>query len=496
MTTHTLRRLRLCLLGAALAALAPAASAQAANFLQLGAVNNANTPTTLTGITSGGPELTVVNTSSVQPALKAQASGASAGAFGVFGLLTTLAPTGNSAAVRGQNNATNGLGYGVWGSHAGSGSGVYGASVDGPGVTGRGTLDYGGRFLGGNGVFGTASFRGGYGVVGRADSGVLAHGVDGRSATGIGVYGSGPLAGVEGTSQTSDGIGVRGGHTATTGTGPGVRGYTNSTSSNAYGVYGLVTSSSANSGSAGVYGHNNSIFSTGAGVLGTHSGTGVGVDGVSSGGVGVYGATLGGKGVYGFATSGTGVYAHSGSGEAGYFDGNVHVSGSVDVNDNVHVGGFLSKSAGSFRIDHPLDPARKYLQHSFVESPDMKNVYDGMVVTDRRGFATVTMPRWFHALNNSFRYQLTIVGRSFAQAIVWRELAHNRFTIRTNAPRVKVSWQVTGIRHDPYANDHRVKVEVPKAAGEQGKYVYPQGYGKSKRDTVGYQRPQIPSSKR
>jgi hypothetical protein len=245
-----------------------------------------------------------------------------------------------------------------------------------------------------------------------------------------------------------------------------------------------------------VYGHNNSIFSTGAGVLGTHSGTGVGVDGASSGGIGVYGATLGGKGVYGFATSGTGVYAHSGSGEAGYFDGNVHMSDNLHVNGNVDVGGFLSKSAGSFRIDHPLHPARKYLQHSFVESPDMKNVYDGIVTTDGRGFATVTMPRWFQALNKSFRYQLTIVGRSFAQAIVWRELAHNRFTIRTNAPQVKVSWQVTGIRHDPYANDHRIKAEVPKAAADQGKFVYPQGYGRSKRDTVGYERPQIPSGER
>ena len=139
------------------------------------------------------------------------------------------------------------------------------------------------------------------------------------------------------------------------------------------------------------------------------------------------------------------------------------------VVDTVHVGGILSKSAGSFRIDHPLDPARKYLQHSFVESPDMKNVYDGMVVTDRRGFATVTMPRWFQALNRSFRYQLTIVGHSFAQAIVWPELAENRFTIRTNAPRVRVSWQVTGIRHDRYADDHRIQVELPKTAGEQGK---------------------------
>jgi hypothetical protein len=33
------------------------------------------------------------------------------------------------------------------------------------------------------------------------------------------------------------------------------------------------------------------------------------------------------------------------------------------------VTGSLSKGGGSFRIDHPLDPAGKYLYHSFVESP-------------------------------------------------------------------------------------------------------------------------------
>ena len=34
----------------------------------------------------------------------------------------------------------------------------------------------------------------------------------------------------------------------------------------------------------------------------------------------------------------------------------------------------MSKPGGSFKIDHPVDPACKYLYHSFVESPDMMNV--------------------------------------------------------------------------------------------------------------------------
>ena len=56
-------------------------------------------------------------------------------------------------------------------------------------------------------------------------------------------------------------------------------------------------------------------------------------------------------------------------------------------------------------IDHPLDPANKYLYHSFVESPDMKNIYDGVITTDANGDATVVMPDYFEALNKDFRYQ-------------------------------------------------------------------------------------------
>ncbi len=54
--------------------------------------------------------------------------------------------------------------------------------------------------------------------------------------------------------------------------------------------------------------------------------------------------------------------------------------------------------------------ARKYLAHSFVESPDMKNVYDGNVVLDAVGQAVVELPDYFDALNRDFRYQLTAIG--------------------------------------------------------------------------------------
>ncbi len=72
--------------------------------------------------------------------------------------------------------------------------------------------------------------------------------------------------------------------------------------------------------------------------------------------------------------------------------------------------GTLSGSDKQFKIDHPLDPANKYLSHASVESSDMKNIYDGVVTLDSNGAATVTLPDWFEALNQDFRYQLTAIG--------------------------------------------------------------------------------------
>ena len=141
----------------------------------------------------------------------------------------------------------------------------------------------------------------------------------------------------------------------------------------------------------------------------------------------------------------------------------------------VEVDGFLSKGGGSFKIDHPLDPLNKYLYHSFVESPDMMNVYNGNVVTNKYGRATVVLPEYFEALNRDFRYQLTVIGQ-FSQAIVARKIRENRFVIKTSKPGVEVSWQVTGIRQDAYANYHRVPTVEEKPQEERGKYMYPDAY--------------------
>jgi hypothetical protein len=167
---------------------------------------------------------------------------------------------------------------------------------------------------------------------------------------------------------------------------------------------------------------------------------------------------------------------------------NFNASSTIYIHSNLHVDGNVSKGGGSFKIDHPLDPANKFLYHSFVESPDMMNVYNGNVVTDQHGVATVVLPDYFEALNRDFRYQLTVIGQ-FAQAIVGEEINRNRFTIRTDKPGVKVSWQVTGIRHDAYADAHRIQVEEEKAPQEQGRYLHPELFGASPDQAIGVRLP-------
>jgi hypothetical protein len=158
---------------------------------------------------------------------------------------------------------------------------------------------------------------------------------------------------------------------------------------------------------------------------------------------------------------------------------------SVDSNGNLTVTGNLSKGSGSFRIDHPLDPANKYLSHSFVESPDMMNIYNGVVVLDSDGNATVAMPDYFQALNSDFRYQLTPIGAPGPNLYVAEEISANHFKIAGGKPGAKVSWQVTGVRQDAYAQAHRIKVEEEKPAQEKGHYLHPELFGGGEKDAVG-----------
>lgn len=166
-------------------------------------------------------------------------------------------------------------------------------------------------------------------------------------------------------------------------------------------------------------------------------------------------------------------------GLAGQFQGDVVVFGN------------LAKGGGSFKIDHPLDPENKYLYHSFVESPDMMNIYNGNITTDTNGEAVVEMPDYFESLNRDFRYQLTVIG-TFAQAIVAEKIKGNQFRIKTNAPNIEVSWQVTGVRQDAYANKHRIPVVENKTATERGSYLHPEAFNKPREQGVSFrQNPEL-----
>ena len=260
------------------------------------------------------------------------------------------------------------------------------------------------------------------------------------------------LTALSGTSN--NGIGIAGISNATEGVlGEGLTGVIGSGASG-YGVFGSVGSD----GIDGVHGESSSGNSGVAG-LNFNSGDGYGVFGQAGSPAGV------GGGFYNTSTGDALFAENQNSGSyAAFFLGNVDVDGN------------LSKAGGSFKIDHPLDPANKYLYHSFVESPDMMNIYNGNVTTDEQGHAVVQLADWFETLNRDFRYQLTVIGQ-FAQAIVASEVSNHQFTIKTDKANVKVSWQVTGIRQDAWANAHRIPVEVSKAPAERGFYLHPELFG-------------------
>jgi hypothetical protein len=477
-------------------------------------------------------------------------SGTTAGVSGVsydpngYGVQGTVQNGTQNAGVFGQSNATNGAGvkgeadsgtsaYGVWGISAlgygvygnGGTSGVFGTGGNGlygihngapegagvfggggsngygiHGVSGTGYAAIWGESSaasGGTGVIGTANGTGvrgngsAYGVYG-VGSATTGYGVYGVGLTGVygvggiggnGVYGNGGANGVSGTG----GNGVYGTHTGAA-EGAGVYGYGGT---NGYGVHG-----NSATGYAAIWG--DSTGPGGVGVLGdANTGTGaIGVFGRSNTSTGVRGYGYH-YGVWGYAGDDPGLitvgvvgaqgdYGIEGWGSiyAGVFHGDVVVTGSCCSSEQLQT-----------RIDDPTDPANKYLNQAAVQSSEMKDIYDGVATLDANGEATVMMPSWFQALNKDFRYQLTAIGAPgpnlyIAQEIQGGSASHSGFKIAGGKPGTKVSWQVTGVRNDPYAKDHPTQVEQDKPAGEKGTYLYPQGYGQPESKGVDYERKQ------
>jgi hypothetical protein len=278
-------------------------------------------------------------------------------------------------------------------------------------------------------------------------------GVYGTAATGL--KGSGTNAGVSGLS--SSGIGVSG------------------MSTSSYGVAGSSESSDGvwgySIGHIGVYGRG-----AVAGVQGD-SDTGPGVQGFSDVDA-IYGSTNTGNAIHGFSANGN---------WAGYFEGNVNVTGTC-----------CGMGEAYTRIDYPLDPAHKYLNQSLVASPDMLEIYRGHVTLDANGVGMVQLPPYFEALNRDFDYQLTPVGAAMPDLHVAQEVQGNSFRIGGGKPGLKVSWQVTATRSDPYALAHPIQTVQDKIDNEQGKYLHPTEWGQPKSLGIGYEEHQemINSAKR
>jgi hypothetical protein len=448
-----------------------------------GSANISGTTNTLvkfTGATAGGnSQLTDdgtsvgVNTGTLSPNIKFQVT---AGAIGNAMRATLTGTPATSIATAGSVYGESTTGIGVIGV-SGSQNGVYGLSTGTLGGTvgvATGT---------GNGIWGVAT---GAGVAGFFDGGTTGRGI--VVSTGASGFGTSTPSGRLHVMQPATPVPAIDTFAAITG-----YSYTSQACLKA-GVFGNYNGSNYGVGVQGT-GYNgvnnqdaNTIFGVGNQDLGVYgSANTAGVMGASVGGIGVVGynknasfaattgigntygvygnaQTVGGAtvptvryGVYGFASGATTNYA-------GYFSGNVQITGSI------------AKGSGTFKIDHPLDPENKYLYHSFVESPDMMNIYNGNITTDANGYATVKLPEYFESLNQDFRYQLTVIG-AFAQAIVAQEVSGNEFRIQTNQPGIKVSWQVTGVRHDKYANAHRVVPEVEKEPQFKGRYLHAAEWG-------------------
>lgn len=267
-------------------------------------------------------------------------------------------------------------------------------------------------------------------------------------------------------------------------------------------------------GGVGVHGVNNS---GGTGVLGQASvgvrgeGSFVSVVGTSRGGLGVLGSSTSAVGVHGSSRDYTGVIGESThdygvrglGGNIGVYAYNQTVRGNAaylgtrglaaDFFGDVYVHGHLFKAGGGFTIDHPLDPAHRYLHHSFVESPERKNVYDGTAVLDGAGEAEVELPEWFGALNRDCRYQLTCLG-AWAPVYVARPLQDNRFRIAGGSPGLEVCWQVTGVRQDPWAKAHPLVADAEKPKAERGSHLHPGLYGQP--EERGVERARYPADAR
>ena len=158
----------------------------------------------------------------------------------------------------------------------------------------------------------------------------------------------------------------------------------------------------------------------------------------------------------------------------------LEVWGRSTFRGDVTITGTLTKSAGAFVIDHPLDPKNKILRHSFVESREMLNIYKGRAkLLD--GSTVITLPDYFEKLNRKDEVEFILTPiNGWSPLYVDGEIVDNQFVVRTTPegnPNQEFSWVVLGVRNDPYARNHPIIVEEEKGVNNdyiKGECIHPE----------------------
>lgn len=280
----------------------------------------------------------------------------------------------------------------------------------------------------------------------------------GRGAIGFSNATTGTGSGFYGQSNSTDGRGVVGLHNATTGPGNGVLGQTNSTTGR--GVYGLAPAATGQT--YGVFGQANSSIGTGvAGVTNssTNGANTIGVSGIAN------------------SFNAVGVAGRGNGDSAGVVYGVLGITSTVNGFGVFSNGATGASGAKSFVIDHPNDPANKFLVHYAIESPEPYLIYRGTVVLDGTGSAVVELPHYFDDINTDPQYQLTPIGAPAPMLHIASEVSDNEFVISGGVPGMKVSWTVTATRNDLWVQQNPPVVEREKPVAARGKYLHPELYG-------------------
>ncbi len=182
-------------------------------------------------------------------------------------------------------------------------------------------------------------------------------------------------------------------------------------------------------------------------------------------------------GIFGTANNIGGLFA--GSNRAGVFVGDVEINGELILTSSL------------ISVDNPLDPENESLNHASISSSEMINVYSGNVILDENGEALVELAEWVEAFNKDFRYQLTCIG-GYSSVYIAEEFSGNSFRIAGGNSNTKISWQLTGVRKDPWAQTHPLVVKQEKLTTKKGYYQHPDLYDQpGEKSTVFAEYPEV-----